>query len=282
MDVAARRGYVQLTDGTDSQTLHTENTTIGTSIGGVLLTRSTAGTAVSPTAIPTNTDNVAAGYNALATASHLYAFDGTTFDRLDQINSGQLKVTHHDTAGNAMPSGDNAARPIWTVATHEEIFDINLDAQAIVANTGFMIIDLSNTAVWPHTNTSVIHIDCISININGDAAYRGDIYIGFLSSVDAANGDLNIIKTWHMDQDVTNLQEHIHLAPPIICNTTNWFGRTVANDTLWQTDVNLQGPNDAVSPATQSYPPGDGDLVLWIARTAGTVDVNINIRYHTE
>jgi len=47
---------------------------------------------------------------------------------------------------------------------------------------------------------------------------------------------------------------------------------------LFQTDVNLGGPDD---PATITYPSGDGDLVLLVDRTAGSVSVSVTIIYET-
>jgi hypothetical protein len=158
-------------------------------------------------------------------------------------------------------------------------FAIHLDAQGIAAEQGFMLIDLSDTTNWPHTNTGHIDIEYINIQVDGSTAYRGDVRIGWLENVDATNGDLNVLHTWHFDQAAGVLVDSLSFgqAGHFHAETDNWFGPTEANETLWQTDVNLQGPD-----GNTSYPSGDGDLVMKVERTAGTVDVSMLVGYSTE
>ncbi|KKM11737.1 hypothetical protein LCGC14_1720660 [marine sediment metagenome] len=52
----------------------------------------------------------------------------------------------------------------------------------------------------------------------------------------------------------------------------------LVNSTLFQTDVNLGGPDD---PSTTTYPSGNGDLVMLIEQTAGAVDVSVTMIYET-
>lgn len=154
---------------------------------------------------------------------------------------------------------------------------IHLDAQDISADTAFMLVDLSDTGNWPHTGTAHLHIDFIHITINPDSSFTGDIKLGFLSNVDAANGDLNILHSWHMEQERTTLVDVLPLEfAQVHCRTSEWFGPTDANVGLFQTDENLQGPDGATA-----YPSGDGDLVLRIERTAGNIDLGVNVGYTT-
>jgi hypothetical protein len=140
-----------------------------------------------------------------------------------------------------------------------------------------MLIDLSDTTNWPHTGTDHIHLRWLSINITPDASYLGDIRLGFLSAVDATDGDFNDIWNIKMSKKSDVLTETVLFASEgIHCELADWFGPTLANSTLFQTDVNLGGPDGATS-----YPSGAGDLVLLVEVAAGTVEVSISLGYET-
>ena len=57
----------------------------------------------------------------------------------------------------------------------------------------------------------------------------------------------------------------------------HWFGPTTANSTVFQTDVDLEGPD-----GNTSYPSGNGDLVMTITRAATSVAVGVTIGYFAE
>ncbi len=155
---------------------------------------------------------------------------------------------------------------------------IHIDAQNITATEGFMLVDLSDTTNWPHSNTGHIDLVFLAINVNPSTAFRGDVEIGFLSSVDADNGDFNVIDSFHFQQQGSALNGVIdHTWHHVALETTSWFGPTEADDVTWRTGLSIQGPDGATS-----YPSGDGDMVMKITLTAGNVDVGITIVYDTE
>ncbi len=157
---------------------------------------------------------------------------------------------------------------------------VHSNLEAIAATTGFMLVDLSDITNWPHTGIAHIDIESVTVQINPITAFRGDVELGYLSDVDADNGDFNVIFTWHFDQNADTVFQrldfgalgHFHAN----ATTPQWFGPVTANDAIWQTDVNLLGPD-----GNTSYPSGNGDLVLKITRSAGTVDASILVGYHT-
>lgn len=150
----------------------------------------------------------------------------------------------------------------------------------VAVDTAFMLVDLSDTTNWPHAKTGIISVEGIHIHINPAAAFRGEVVIGWLSGVDATNGDLNKLTKWDFTQLGTPVTEcicYLNLGG-FHCKTDNWFGQTLANDVLFQTDVNLKGPDGGAA----AYPSGNGDLVLRIDRTAGNASVALEILYHTD
>lgn len=164
-----------------------------------------------------------------------------------------------------------------TVPGNFDIEVIHLDAEDISTDTGFMLIDLSDTINWPHTKTG--HIDVLFFILSTDPTntFVGDIELGFLTNVDAVNGDLNEIFELHLEkQSDPQALLFNYGAFGIALLTDHFFGPITANDTTWQTDVDLQGPDGNVS-----YPSGNGDLVMKIERTAGDISVSITIGYRT-
>lgn len=154
---------------------------------------------------------------------------------------------------------------------------IHLDAEDISADEGFMLIDLSDTTNWPHSDVGHIDILFMMLTTDPTSTFAGDIELGFLSNVDATNGDLNEIFEIHMEKKPEpDLFIINYGAFGIALETDHFFGPITANDTIWQTDVNLQGPD-----GNASYPSGNGDLVMKITRTAGDISVSVTIGYRT-
>ena len=137
---------------------------------------------------------------------------------------------------NGMPSGDDRARPIYHTPGFQDDFHVHLHKDAIGANTGLMLVDLSDNVNWPHTH------------IGGVTLHRVIMSIAATKLTDA----------------------HVQT------NGSNWFGPISANNALFQTDVNLFGPDGTVA-----FPSGDGDLVLLVDWTAGTINVSCSIDYET-
>jgi len=165
-----------------------------------------------------------------------------------------------------------------TVPGHVDIEVVHIDVdQSATTTTGYMVVDLSDTTNWSHTNTGHIDIAYIKINVNPTATFVGDIELGFLTNVDATNGDFNGIMEWHLDKKQDSINEFMNFgAFEMSQETAHWFGPTTANDTVWQTDVNLQGPDGATS-----YPSGSGDLVMHVTATTSDVAVGLTIGYRT-
>ena len=158
-------------------------------------------------------------------------------------------------------------------------FTVHLDVQAVAVQTAYSLIDLSDTATWPHTDTGHINLEYIIIEVDPDSTYLGEIKFGFLTNVDATNGDFNQILDIDMARKSDLLVETMNFGTHgLDGETTNHFGPILLNSTLFQTDVNLGGPDD---PTTLTYPSGANDLVMLIERSAGSVDVSVTLGYET-
>lgn len=165
---------------------------------------------------------------------------------------------------------------LLTVPGNFDVEVIHLDAEDVAATTGFMLIDLSDTTNWTHTDTD--HIDLLFFTLTTDphATFSGDIQLGFLSGVDDTDGDFNEVFELHMEKKPSAQVVTIQYFFGIALETAHFFGPITTNDTTWQTDVNLQGPSGATS-----FPSGNGDLVMLITQSAQDVSVSITVGYRT-
>lgn len=170
-------------------------------------------------------------------------------------------------------------KSLKVVLGYKPTFMVHLDVVAQSGTVGYMLIDLSDTVNWPHTNTAHIILQKVVIQSSQSTApaFLGNIQFGFLSNVDASNGDFHRIGVLQGDRatalgggifDFSNYGLGLE--------EDEWFGPTTLNDTTWQTDVNLLGPD-----GNTSYPAGNGDFVCKLASSAGTISFGITVVYTT-
>ena len=165
----------------------------------------------------------------------------------------------------------------YTAAGFTNTQTVHLDTLSVATQTAFMLIDLSDKTNWRHTNTGHINLEYIILEVDPDGDYLGEIKLGFLTNVDGNNGDFNQIIDIDMAKKSDLVIEIVDFGSHgFDCSTSQHFGPITANSELFQTDVNLEGPDGATS-----YPSGNGDLALLVERSNGEVDVSITIGYET-
>jgi hypothetical protein len=196
-------------------------------------------------------------------------------------NNTQLNTTVFNSSGTELDiltyEGENAAR---ISIGHKGVFSVHFDSDAETGTQGFMLVDLSDTTNWPHTNTNHIVLEKVIINVNPSSTpgFVGDLSFGFLSNVDATNGDYHRIGKLHGDRGTPIVGGEFSFDNfGFDLESANWFGPTTLNDTTWQTDVNLLGPD-----GNTSYPSGDGDFVMYLDSTAGSIDIAVTVFYVTK
>lgn len=188
-------------------------------------------------------------------------------------------VTIYDST-NTIPAdviNYEGSNSIAVIIEYQSTFTINISLNNQSGTVGYMLIDLSDTTNWPHTNTGHIVLKQISINSNTNAAFVGDLLFGFLSNVDDTNGDFHQVWTLHGERSSNVGSGVLDFSNfGIGLESDEWFGPTGLNDTTWQTDVNLIGPTGAAS-----FPSGAGDFVMKLVSTAGAADISVTVIYTT-
>lgn len=173
----------------------------------------------------------------------------------------------------------NGKTSLYTVAGISDTQTAHISLSTSSTLIAYMLIDISNTSAWKHTNTGEIIIEYINIQIDPTANFLGDIKIGFIEDVNATNGHFHQIFDVNMKRKSDLFFEGIDFGTHgLHCQDASHFGPTETS-ALFQTDLNLGGPDD---PTTLAYPSGENDLVM-IVDGDGTnlVDVSITIGYET-
>lgn len=166
---------------------------------------------------------------------------------------------------------------LYTIAGFSDTESVHLDIAVPATDpVAYMLVDVSDTTNWPHTNTGHVVIEYMILEVDPGSTFAGEVKIGYLKNVDATDGDFVTLIDVDMQKQAVLLVENIDFGSHgLHCDDAHHFGTTTENSTLFQTDVNLGGPDDAT---TLTYPSGDGDIVLMVTGSgAGNAGVNVSI-----
>lgn len=154
---------------------------------------------------------------------------------------------------------------------------VHLEKAGIATTQALMLVDVSNAATWPHAQGTHVVLEGLTISLRPDASFAGTIEVGFLANVDSANGNLHHLHQWDIKAASPDIHDELLSGLRVHCLAERVFGAVSTDETLFQTDVNLEGPDGLTT-----HPSGDGDLVLRITRTGGSVDLAVSVGYCTE
>lgn len=180
------------------------------------------------------------------------------------------------------------------VMGHGDTFAAVLEKPDLAADEGFILVDLSDTTNFPHSETGKIRVYTIDINIErGEAAASGEylVYIGTIIEVDATDGSTTWLLVLHEEVDDQSTDDiaarhfryhwpggiDLEVSGGAMVNVISNVGDS--GETTWQTDVNLDSPvGDASSPS------GVGDLCMWVDESGGTgsLSICVTVEYITE
>ena len=162
-----------------------------------------------------------------------------------------------------------------------------------------MLVDLSDTTNWPHTDAGEVHL--LGLKMNGETHTDGifDLWVGVVTENDATDGSVSWLECFHSenqesateDESRFDFQRDYTLGGyvPEGANLSVTSGAldnlvtnlTQADNSSWQNDTGLASPAGAAAGATGK--PGVGDLVLWVEEVTngGTLDLCVVAQYAT-
>lgn len=167
--------------------------------------------------------------------------------------------------------------------THSSHGTVHFHVTNITTDYRCILIDLSDTTNWPHSDTDVIHIEYIDAQVDSDTNGQYDIGFYFLEDCDAT--DCRSVMFWSASGSKStgnNLEAQIvwDRNGPVLKTGAGGVISSMRNDadTNYQTDVNLC---TILSPGAATTPPGNGDAIIEVDWQAGSFDLDFNVSYHT-
>lgn len=144
-------------------------TTLG-KFGNLIMGQTSSGTAAIPI-ISTfgNTDGVAGTYAGMVTNCYLFGFNGTTWDRIDSVNTGQMKVTKYNSAGlEPAIKAASGATAAADVIQEVQIVDTAGRSPKVDSTTKAMqVIDYEHHEI--HDNSSFTHTVTLTTGVGAGA-----------------------------------------------------------------------------------------------------------------
>jgi hypothetical protein len=209
-------------------------------------------------------DTIIAGLTAIET------------NQTDKTQFAKITDGTNDMTVNSEGRADTVAH------SHPDTVVAHFSSGPITATQNYILVDISDTTNYKHVNTGFLHWEWLRIfsEVSANANYK--VEVGYLSNVDATNGDFSVLYIAKGDNVVGRVvNEFLPYAPagPRASDTYAVTSTRYVDDTAFQTDVNLRSTIDPTG--TAATPSGNGDLAIRITVTAGTVDLSVNLGYHS-
>ncbi len=162
------------------------------------------------------------------------------------------------------------------LVTQQEFINVmvTFSKSEIAVTSWAVLIDLSNTALWPHEPGSGLDISHLSMQVDKPVNARGRLQVGVITRVDGTSGDVSVFRGLIFDKDDGSgrVERFENFSPSQIrtevvegATPSILTGTRILADTALQTDVLLESP---LGPATVF--PGVGDIVIRFLHTSGS------------
>lgn len=167
------------------------------------------------------------------------------------------------------------------IASHTEPASVHYSAalkdQSLTQTTGYVLIDLSDTANFPHNNSHHFHIKWLNVDWEtANATNEWSLILAFITAIDGTSASYreffrvnHLIKGDVAGHDFVSAQ-----ISPLSLETSDFIGVDVTGDTLFNTGDALDSPR-----GSGLVTPGVGDTIVKLAYSSGNVDFNMLIGY---
>ena len=167
---------------------------------------------------------------------------------------------------------------------------VHLHVDALATTTAYVLVDLSDTTNYKHTETNGIDVAALHITAIPSTTGNWSVHIGVITEVDASNGTadwfygitfsqilyVDSLRDWTLAGSV-----HSGLTCDIVAGAHPRFltNDQQAGSTNWQTDTGLASPVGAAGGATGK--PGAGDIVMLVTENSGssTLSLDVTLQY---
>ncbi|TDH35718.1 hypothetical protein E2A64_10300 [Pseudohoeflea suaedae] len=182
----------------------------------------------------------------------------------------------------ASASDDNEM--LVTVTERERNALVAFAKQDVAADGHGILIDISDTANFPHDRTGRIDLTATYFQVDRATNSTGSVRLGVITRVDGTSADVTYVQgvrfdksnEQHIERDRNYSPSQIKLG--VVDGVANRVkGVNATGITAINTGASLESPNGAASVV-----PGVGDVVLSWTRAAANYDFSISAFYHSE
>lgn len=178
--------------------------------------------------------------------------------------------------------------------TQQKEYEINFSSQSPTTVSGvstLVLIDLSDTATWPHKEKKAIHITSIQCEIDKAAASTTTVRMGVVNYVGVSSGSI----TWFYDKfgalNVSNtnvvayneypnygINTKVNLSTGDFDGTTPYILSTDKSSLTTSVKLNT---NLSTIVGTQVFP-AVGDILIELTKGAAAINYSIRVKYYSE
>lgn len=166
---------------------------------------------------------------------------------------------------------------------------VELAVDGIAADTGYQVIDLSDTTNFPHGRTDRLIVKAIQFDgtISDTGGGEFVVYVGVVTECDSTDGSMTALRKWDVKPIGGAHTYHEQQWPfagvdcKVVSGALQFFAgnSTVADNAAWKNDAGIQNIN-----GTAAGNPGVGDLVAYVDEVVNgsTLRLRIGVAYDTE
>ena len=175
---------------------------------------------------------------------------------------------------------------VTSTERERNVYAVVHDDAVGTGNTDWILVDLDDTANFPHADSGRIDISTINTHIANDSGNPdGEFLIGVITRIDATDSDI----CWAFAVDFnlpnnTDIREDFNFAPSQLKfevsggDTTRIISDFKSlNDSTINTGVTMNSPRGA-----STVTPAVGDIVLRVTNAAGVLRLFCGVMYHGE
>lgn len=169
-----------------------------------------------------------------------------------------------------------------TDAPRRTTYTAILGAEAVAASTPYVLIDLSDTTNFPHSNTNWLNVLGLVLNAEKGSDGVYDVWIGIVTENDATDGTAEWFQVLHLESvlNPTDSTDRFHASVDLTlgganpdgvnCKVTSGATPYLVTNQSQAANANWQNDTDRASPAGSTTKVGVGDVVVWIEEVSGT------------
>lgn len=149
------------------------------------------------------------------------------------------------------------------------------------SNKIFLLVDSSDTTIWPHDVAGEVHVDEIDLETDPDTTAEYAINIYWLENIDDTDAEARMLwSTSATKKTGQSLRMFQKWSPNGPIGNSNHTITSMVNlaDIRFNTGTGLP---TVINPTGGSTAPGNYDLILEVVLTAGTFWLDLNFAYHT-